>query len=168
MATVYLFPGADLTEAASGVTRRRTASPPPAARRSVGSQQVRRSVGSQQVRRSVGSRQVRPGSRSAARPPLRLTRRGRIVVRAIAGIVLSIIVMGVVLLADRPARAGNGGRPVSVRHHMVLPGETLIEIAADEVPGVDPRDTVARIVELNALSGSSVRAGQLIALPVGT
>jgi hypothetical protein len=43
----------------------------------------------------------------------------------------------------------------------------LWSIAGEVAPGADRRDTVAEIVELNALDGSSVRAGQRIAVPVG-
>ncbi len=45
------------------------------------------------------------------------------------------------------------------------PGETLWQIAQRAAPTADPRVTVARIVELNALPGASVRAGQELLLP---
>jgi len=45
-------------------------------------------------------------------------------------------------------------------------GETLWELATTAVPGVDPRETVDRIIELNGLAGGSVQAGQRIAVPV--
>jgi hypothetical protein len=111
-----------------------------------------------------------PASLGAHRPgvgPMRLTRRGRIVVRAALVLAVGVIVAGAVLLASRPAMAGNGGHPVSARYHVVMPGETMLQIAAQEVPGVDPRDTVIRILDLNALSSSAVWPGQRIALPVG-
>jgi len=98
-------------------------------------------------------------------PPLRLTRRGRIVVRSGVGLLLALVVCAAVLLVVRPAVAATSSRPVPVRHHLVLPGETLMGIAAAEVPGVDPRDTVVRIVRLNALPGVEIEAGQDLALP---
>jgi LysM repeat protein len=76
------------------------------------------------------------------------------------------VVTASVLGLVRPALAGTHTRPVSVRYHVVLPGETLLRIAAEEAPGVDVRDTAARIIELNALGGSEVQAGQQLALPV--
>ena len=71
-----------------------------------------------------------------------------------------------VLLIDRSAMAGSTSRPVPVTYRVVLPGESLWQIAGEVAPGVDRRDTVARIVELNALSTAGVNAGQRIAVPV--
>jgi hypothetical protein len=113
-----------------------------------------------------------PSTRSTApgRPAaqVRLTRRGRIVVRiGSAGLVVLALVAGV-LLIDRTAEAGSTSRPVPVTYRVVLPGETLWQIAGEVAPGVDRRDTVARIVELNALSTAGVKAGQRIAVPITT
>jgi hypothetical protein len=97
--------------------------------------------------------------------PVRLTRRGRIVVRiGSAGLVLLSLLAGVLLL-NRTAEAGSTSRSMSVSYRTVLPGETLWQIAGEVAPGVDRRDTVARIVELNALSSAGVAAGQRIAVP---
>jgi hypothetical protein len=70
-----------------------------------------------------------------------------------------------VLLLNRTAEAGSTSRSMSVSYRTVLPGETLWQIAGEVAPGVDRRDTVARIVELNALSSAGVAAGQRIAVP---
>ena len=111
------------------------------------------------------SRTAHP-ARGAA--PVRLTRRGRIVVRiGSAGLAVLALVAGVLLL-DRTAEAGSTSRPVPVTYRVVMPGETLWQIAGEVAPGVDRRDTVARIVELNALSTAGVNAGQKIAVPVRT
>ena len=99
-------------------------------------------------------------------PPLRLTRRGRLVVRFGVGLIVGVVVMVAVLLLVRPALAGPQVHGVAVRYHLVMPGETLLQIAAEEVPGVDARDTAARIIQLNALRGSALDAGQRLALPV--
>jgi LysM repeat protein len=48
----------------------------------------------------------------------------------------------------------------------VAPGDSLWSIAGDVAPDADRRDTVAEIMELNALSGSSVNVGQRIAVPL--
>jgi LysM repeat protein len=63
--------------------------------------------------------------------------------------------------------ASSAAQQVPVQYVTVAPGDTLWSIAGDVAPGTDRRDTVAEIVELNALDGSSVRAGQRIAVPVG-
>jgi len=99
---------------------------------------------------------------------VRLTRRGRLVVRVGgAGLVLLALTAGVLLL-DRPAQAGSTPQSVPVSYRVVLPGETLWQIAGEVAPTVDRRDTVARIAELNALSTAGVAAGQRIAVPVQT
>jgi LysM repeat protein len=48
----------------------------------------------------------------------------------------------------------------------VAPGDTLWSIAGEAAPGVDRRDTVHRIVELNALAGPELSVGQRVAVPV--
>jgi LysM domain len=100
--------------------------------------------------------------------PLRLTNRGRAVLRGLV-IVLMLLVMATSGLAlARGARAADGGAPAVVVHtHVVLPGETLWGIAQQVAPHDDPRDTVARIVEFNSLTSTAVRAGQRLALPPG-
>ncbi|MDP9824606.1 LysM peptidoglycan-binding domain-containing protein [Kineosporia succinea] len=98
-------------------------------------------------------------------PPLRLTRRGRLVVRGGVLLLGVVAVVAGVLLLTRPAEAGSAVGHVPVSYHRVLPGETLWEIAGDVAPGTDRRDTVAEIIELNALPGAAVGAGQRIALP---
>jgi hypothetical protein len=100
------------------------------------------------------------------RPALRLTRRGRFVVRiATGGLVLLAVLVGVLLL-DRTAQAGSQSHPVPVGYHVVLPGETLWQIAGEVAPRSDRRDTVAKILDLNALSTAAVSPGQRIAVPM--
>jgi hypothetical protein len=89
------------------------------------------------------------------------------VVRSILVTGLLVAAVLVVVMMGRPASAGTSARPVSVRYHVVMPGETLLQIANDAVPGADPRDVAAEIMELNALPGSGVHAGDRLALPAG-
>ena len=94
---------------------------------------------------------------------LRLTRRGRVVILVMLlalGAVLSLVVAS-------SGAASSAAEQVPVQYVTVAPGDTLWSIAGEVAPGTDRRDTVAEIVELNALDGSSVRAGQRIAVPVG-
>ncbi len=112
---------------------------------------------------------VQPARRRSARPaaarpsPLRLTRRGRFVLASLLGaaaIVTSMFLGGGISLA--------GSRAVhpQVRYVTVMPGQTLWAIAGEVAPQADRRDTVARILELNALPSSGLQAGQRIAVPV--
>jgi LysM repeat protein len=108
-----------------------------------------------------------PAAARARRAPtqgaLRLTRRGRLVV------LLLLLAMGAVLslAVTSSGAASSAAEQVPVRYVTVAPGATLWSIAGDVAPGADRRDTVAEIVELNALNGSTVRSGQRIAVPVG-
>jgi LysM repeat protein len=100
--------------------------------------------------------------------PLRLTGRGRLVLRGLV-VALMLVVMATSGLAlARGAHAADGPAPAVVVHtHVVLPGETLWAVAQQVAPHDDPRDTVARIVEFNSLTTTAVQAGQRLALPPG-
>jgi hypothetical protein len=99
-------------------------------------------------------------------PPLRLTRRGRAVLRALVVLGLVGLMAATALLMAHRADAADGPAPKTVvKHHVVLPGETLWGIATGLAPGADPRDTIAAIVEFNSLQSSAVHAGQDLALP---
>ncbi|HEY6796587.1 MAG TPA: LysM peptidoglycan-binding domain-containing protein, partial [Kineosporiaceae bacterium] len=174
MATLHLLPGgaapARLAERRAGPAR---VAGRPSARVAPGRAADRAARPGAVVARpvTVAARPVlaRPAGSSAMvirpTPPLRLTRRGRVVVRLLGALVLAGLVAVGVLGLVRPALAGIRSRPLSLRYHVVLPGETLLQIAAEAVPGVDARDTAIRILQLNALSGSGLQAGQRLALP---
>ncbi|MCY7373653.1 MAG: LysM peptidoglycan-binding domain-containing protein [Spirochaetaceae bacterium] len=108
-----------------------------------------------------------PWPRSAARAgvgPARLTRRGRLVLSALALVLL--VVAAVLMSGGAPAAAGSpGGVTVPAERVTVRPGETLWAIAEREAPDVDPRETIARILDLNALESSAVVAGSVLLLP---
>ena len=95
---------------------------------------------------------------------VRLTARGRAVVTCL----LVALALAALLLTTSVSGAGTSSTPVPVRHVVVEPGQTLWQIAGDVAPDADRRDTVAAILELNALPGSSVQAGQQIAVPVAS
>ena len=107
----------------------------------------------------------RPGGVPTRRGSVRLTRRGRLVLRLGVVILALLLALVLALVLTRPASAGAQRHAVQARYRVVLPGETLWSIAGEIAPGADRRDVVAEIVELNALSGSGVDAGQRIAIP---
>lgn len=116
---------------------------------------------------AAASHHVRPAR--AVRPvrPVRLTRRGRVVVAAL----LLLLALAALALLRAPATAstlvrGASTAPVAERV-TVRPGETLWQIAQRAVPGADPRDTVARIEDMNGLRSSSVQAGRVLFVPAG-
>ena len=124
-----------------------------------------------------------PSARQAA--PLRLTARGRRVVRAGAWSAVTVVAALVVLLCwlvvasvvapGASAGDGTGGvatgvgttAPQEVVQVVVLPGDTLWGIAREHAPSADPRSVVAAVVELNDLSGTGVAAGDALKVPVG-
>src|SRR3954449_5476392 len=116
------------------------------------------------VAKERGSRPTRP-----VRPPgqLRLTRRGRIVVRAAAVLALLAVVLAVVVMfGGRSAATGERGAKVPTRTVVVHEGDTLWGIASQVAgPGDDVRDVVYRIEELNSLSGPELDEGQELAVP---
>jgi LysM repeat protein len=109
---------------------------------------------------SVGARRTQSAVGHGA---LRLTRRGRLV------ILLLLVSIGAVLslAVTSSGAASSTAQQVPVQYVTVAPGDTLWSIAGEVAPSTDRRDTVAEIVELNALDGSTVQAGQRIAVPVG-
>jgi predicted Zn-dependent protease len=136
------------------------------------------SVPSQREARPTTLRLLPPVERPAARPArvraervapsavpsVQLTRRGRVAVLAVllvAGLGMMIGLSGVFVSA---AASTAPSRPAT-RTMVVQPGQTLWSIAAQVAPNADRRDTIARIVELNALPNSGISAGERIAVP---
>jgi LysM domain len=110
---------------------------------------------------AVAQVSARVGGHVGARAgrPVRLTRRGRLVVLAL----LVGLVGAIFALAAAPGQAANpGGRPVAV----VQPGDTLWSIAERYAPGRDRFETIAEIRQLNGLDGYTIHAGQRLVLPV--
>ncbi|WP_435299865.1 LysM peptidoglycan-binding domain-containing protein [Timonella sp. A28] len=92
---------------------------------------------------------------------LRLTRRGRVLIVALA---LLCLLVPVVVAAT--AHADEGVVAVEVLEHPVAVGETLWTIARGINPGVDNRDVVSDIMNLNNMAVAKLRAGEVILLPM--
>lgn len=96
--------------------------------------------------------------------PVRLTRRGRLVVFAVG--VLLAFALGVWFAAGSVATQEGGVEQVDVV--TVAPGETLWDIASDAAAATgegDVGDMVDRIQEMNSLDSSLVYAGQKLRIP---
>lgn len=63
------------------------------------------------------------------------------------------------------ATATNEQSKAEFTYVTVLAGQSLWQIAADVAPTEDPRDFIADVVSLNALTTADVVPGQRIALP---
>jgi hypothetical protein len=101
-------------------------------------------------------------SEASVAPPLRLTRRGVVV---LTGLVVAIAV-AVVALAWRsapPARSVPG----SARVVSVQAGDTLWSIASRVAPDRDPRAEVADLQRINDLSSVALTPGQLLRTTAG-
>ena len=109
-----------------------------------------------------------PARGQTAAVPLRLTRRGRVVVAVAAALLLA--VLSLVIAAS--AQATNHPLPSRVaQQHLtqvtVRPGQSLWSVAENADPGADTRAVIQQIVELNGLTGDVVFAGQRLWVPRG-
>ncbi len=90
----------------------------------------------------------------------RRARTGRVVALAIALVVAAIV-------GPQAFASSGAGEAAPVDTYTVASGETLWAIAAGlTAEGGDVRDTVAAIQQLNAMSGSSLQAGEQIFVPL--
>lgn len=106
-----------------------------------------------------------PRSRGAQRP-LRLTRRGRLVLIALpALLVLSGAVVGTSAALGSAHPAPLRAQLVSDRTVVVAPGESLWSVAQRIAPQQDPRIVVEALQRANGLSGPVVAAGVPLHLP---
>jgi nucleoid-associated protein YgaU len=74
-----------------------------------------------------------------------------------------VVIFALLALAFSSARAA-GGSPDAGARHLVKPGDTLWQIAADHYDG-DPRGAVWRIQERNGLTSPTLVPGMTLYLP---
>ncbi|HET7012657.1 MAG TPA: LysM peptidoglycan-binding domain-containing protein [Streptosporangiaceae bacterium] len=121
----------------------------------------------------VGARPAADGRPAAGqRTPIKLTRRGRIVVGTLIG--LAMVAVAVLIwfgVAGQAEASSHVGPRVpasdSVSRVVVRPGDTLWAIAATAEPNADPRATMGEILDLNSLTSTAVRVGQVLLVPKG-
>jgi len=86
--------------------------------------------------------------------------------RARALVIISTCVLALVLLLATTVSAGSGSASAVPAEYRVEAGDTLWEIAAERTSrGGDVRSTVASITDLNDLTSSLIRPGQLLLVP---
>lgn len=108
------------------------------------------------------------GKARTSQPPLRLTRRGRIVLVGLPFVLLAVVLISLSGVLNSPAKAADSVSELSLTPTVsvtVQPGESLWGIAGAVAPERDPRDVVADIVQLNNLDGGKVMPGQQIFVP---
>jgi LysM repeat protein len=99
---------------------------------------------------------------------LRITRRGRAVLTAIAGVPLVVGALAIALNGGLAAADGsslNGGSTTTFDYVTIQSGQSLWQLAQRIAPSADPREVIAEIVNLNQLPSESVQPGQRLALP---
>lgn len=102
--------------------------------------------------------------------PIRLTRRGRVVAGVLAVVALTAVALVIIALAaSGGAQATNNGQARAgyqgMREIVVQPGQTLWSIASAAEPSVDPRVVVQEIMSANAMTSTTISAGQLLWVP---
>jgi len=93
--------------------------------------------------------------------PLRLTRRGRWLCRALLALTATLALLSVVIESRADASGPSGPPPVVV----VEPGDTLWNIATSHAPDGDPYVVMEEIRRLNRMPDSTVRVGERLLLP---
>lgn len=114
------------------------------------------------------SSRSRSSSRQEALPPLRLTRRGKIVLIGIPLVLLAALLLSFAGFFNSPAKASDSPGDLAVTPTVtvtVQPGESLWAIAGAVAPERDARDVVAEIVQLNNISAGAVLPGQQLFVP---
>ena len=100
--------------------------------------------------------------------PLRLTRRGRVVVALAAALLVTLVSL---LLAGVAQATNDGPSPRAARENLVQvivrPGQSLWSVAESAVPDQDTRAVIQQIIDLNSLNGDTVFAGQQLWVPRG-
>lgn len=120
----------------------------------------------------VGEAASGPARRVAASGHVRLTRRGKIVVGALASVAAAglavliwLAIAGQAEAAGPGALRGGSGAGHTMLRVVVHPGETLWSIAVRTDPAADPRAVVQQIIDDNALRGPAIQAGQVLWVP---
>jgi hypothetical protein len=117
-------------------------------------------------RDAPAARSGRPRDTSVA--PLRLTRRGRVVVALAAALLVTMVSL---LLAGVAQATNDGPSPRAARENLVQvivrPGQSLWSVAESADPDQDTRAVIQQIIDLNSLNGDTVFAGQQLWVPRG-
>ena len=102
----------------------------------------------------------------SGRTPVRLTRRGRLVLASVSVLVIGLLS---VVLATA-ARAAHGGAAAPGRDGakvLVRPGQSLWSLAETYDPNADPRVISAQIQQLNSMTSDQLQPGQVLWVPRG-
>jgi len=119
----------------------------------------------------LGAATIREAGPAAVSRPVRLTRRGKIVVGALVALAVASLATLIWLAIAGQAQAagsvgaGGAGAGHSMLRVVVRPGETLWAIAVRADPAADPRTVIQQIIDDNALRGTAIQVGQVLWVP---
>lgn len=99
-----------------------------------------------------------------AKPRLRLTTRGRVVLFALVAFPVAIALFAMSLNGGE-AFATADARSDSFDYVTVLAGQSLWELALELDPSADPRDVIYDVLRLNQLTSAQIYPGQRLAVP---
>ena len=112
---------------------------------------------------------ARSAAQGPALTPVRLTRRGRLVV---TGMAVLLVAAGSVALAGAAQAIGHSGaqaRPgtagAAITKVEVRPGQSLWTLAEAYDPNADTRQVIQEILQLNSMSTDQVQPGQILLMP---
>ena len=108
-----------------------------------------------------------PARDQPATVPLRLTRRGRVVVAVAAALLLAALSLVIAASAQATNHPVARAAQQNLTQVTVRPGQSLWSVAESADPGADTRVVIQQIVELNGLTGAVVFAGQRLWVPRG-
>lgn len=118
--------------------------------------------------RKTSKRSISAKSGGPSAAPLRLTRRGQIVLIGVPLVLLAVLLVSLSGLFNSPAKASDSAADLAVTPTVtvtVQAGQSLWSIAGAVAPDRDARDVVADIVQLNNLSAGTVLPGQQLFVP---
>lgn len=131
-------------------------------------------VGSRSPHRSAAGVLPREGSRARVElEPVRLRRVrsgpngvGRYGLAALAGFGVAFAVMFAPSIGAQASHSDSLAETAAIEVVEVGAGDSLWSIAASRMPGVDPREGIARLQQENGLTGTEVVPGQRLVVPV--
>ena len=107
-----------------------------------------------------------PSAPVAARTPVRLTRRGRLVVVVAALLVVAAVSVVLAGAAQALGHSGGPARPgAGITKVQVQPGQNLWTLAEAHDPNADPRQVIQEILQLNSMSTDQLQPGQVLWMP---
>ena len=111
-----------------------------------------------------------PAATRPARAPVRLTRRGRLVVTAVSLLAAAAASVGLAGAAQALGHSGTQARPgttAGITKVEVRPGQSLWTLAEAYDPNADTRQVIQEILQLNSMSSDQVQPGQVLWMPRG-